>query len=147
MTRIDFYVVDATDEPVRRRFACLLAEKAWRKGHRVYLHVNDDDEARQLDELLWSFRDASFLPHSLLGAEQPPAPVEIGADAEPGGHDDVLVNLADTVPGCFTRFERVSEIVLKNPESTERLRERWRYYRQHGYELHHHEIPGSRLAS
>ncbi|HLW73747.1 MAG TPA: DNA polymerase III subunit chi, partial [Gammaproteobacteria bacterium] len=91
-------------------FACRLAEKAFALGHRVFVHAPGDGAARELDDLMWTFRDGSFLPHVLAG-EGEDAPVHIGHDVEPGEGFHLLINLGPDVPGFFSRFERVAEVV------------------------------------
>ena len=69
MARIDFYVLAQTDERARQLLACKLAEKAWRLENSVYIHTKNAADAERLDELLWTFRDGSFVPHGLAGRE------------------------------------------------------------------------------
>jgi DNA polymerase-3 subunit chi len=145
VTRVDFYVLPVSEPHGRLSFACRLAEKAWLGGHKVYLHGEDDAAARSLDELLWSFRDTSFVPHSL----QPGAsatPVLIGSGDDPGDHHDVLINLGAAIPEFFSRFERVAEIVLNDPESLRASRARWSFYKDRGYPLEHHDMQHMRSA-
>lgn len=140
MTRIDFYVLDSDSPDARERFACRLAEKAYDRGHRVYLHAADGAAAQRLDELLWTFRAGSFVPHGLAGAEPAEAvPVHIG-HGEPEGHDDVLINLAPDVPLFFSRFARVAEVVDSGEPGRQSARERYRFYRERGYTLESHDI-------
>ena len=132
MTRVDFYV--ASDEVAR--VACRLAEKAWKLGHKVYVHASDPTEAQRLVELMWTFRDVAFVPHSLSDD----APVRIGHAAPPDGFDDLLLNLADEVPAFFSKFERVAEIVGGDDAAKANARERFRFYRDRGYELETHQV-------
>ena len=48
MTRIDFYLLSSDQLATRLQYACRLAHKAWQKGHRVYLHCQDETAAEQL---------------------------------------------------------------------------------------------------
>ena len=41
MTQVDFYILPSADPLARLDFACKLTEKAWRMGHRIYLHCSD----------------------------------------------------------------------------------------------------------
>lgn len=140
MTRIDFYLLKARRPLVRQRYACRIVEKAYQLGHRVHIHADSEEAARAFDALLWTFRDASFVPHELAPAEDPDCPVTIGHDPEGVGPGDVLINLAAEVPVCFSRFERVAEILDEDPATRGAGRERYRYYRDRGYALNHHEI-------
>ena len=149
MTRVDFYVLPVSEPHGRLSFACRLAEKAWLGGHHVYLHSEDDTAACSLDELLWSFRDTSFVPHALRATGDggaPAVPVLIGCGDDPGDHHDVLINLGAAVPEFFGRFERVAEIVLNDPESRQASRVRWSFYKDRGYALEHHDMQHMRSA-
>jgi DNA polymerase-3 subunit chi len=64
MTRVDFYILPPGDERQRLVFACRLTEKAYRQGLTVYLRAGDETTASQLDQLLWTFRQGSFVPHA-----------------------------------------------------------------------------------
>jgi DNA polymerase-3 subunit chi len=141
MTRIDFYVLPDADPAQRPLLACKLAEKAYSQGLKVYIHTASQSEAQQLDELLWTFRDRSFLPHALHSAVTgDPPPILLGHDYEPSTHTDVLINLGNDIPRFFGRFERVAELVDQRTELLAQSRERFRYYRERGYELNTHPL-------
>ena len=140
MTRIDFYQID-TAEPTFL-FSCRLIEKAWRQGHRVYVHVRTDDEATELDNLLWTFRPDRFIPHDVIELT-PDGPVHIGCGEDPRSHNDVMVNLSGEVPEFFSRFTRVAEVVPLDEDRREQARTNYRFYRDRGYPLQYHSL-GSR---
>lgn len=151
MTRVDFYVLPDADPAQRPLLACRLAEKAYGQGLKVYIHTATEGEALHLDELLWTFRAGSFLPHAIVKAGTEPAgaagsepgstpPILLGHDHEPAGHTDVLINLGAEVPLFFGRFERVAELVDQRPELLAQSRERFRFYRERGYELNTHQL-------
>ena len=62
-------------------------------------------------------RDGSFVPHARLPMDQADiSPVVIGNGQDPGSWTDVMINVADEVPGFFSRFERVAELVTEDPD-------------------------------
>ena len=69
-----------------------------------------------------------------------PRAVTIGHDWEPEGECEVLINLDSDVPLFFSRFERVAEILDQDPQTRQKGRERYRFYRDRGYDLNTHEI-------
>jgi DNA polymerase-3 subunit chi len=141
MTQVDFYLLADQDGEGRLRFTCRLVEKAYSQGRRVYVNAASDTEVEDLDRLLWTFRDGSFVPHGPLGAADPLlTPVLLGCGREPGDEDDVLINLTADVPGFFSRFDRVAEVIDADPERRRCGRERYRFYRDRGYPLNLHEI-------
>ncbi len=144
MTRVDFYVLGEAGEADRYRFACRLVEKIYQQNRRAYIHTGSEEEARQLDRLLWTYRQDSFLPHGLHGKVNALLnPILIGWGEDPGSENDVLINLAPEIPMFFSRFERVSEIVDTDPQVRELGRQRYRFYRDRGYPLESHQIEPS----
>lgn len=141
MTRIGFYVLADAAPDAALRFACRLIEKAHAEGHRVYWRLPDEAACRAADELLWTFRQGSFVPHAMtpaLAGDEDPTPVVLGTDDPPPGFDDVLVNLHPEVPDFFSRFERAAEIVT--PDTRDAGRRRYRFYQERGYPLETHKI-------
>lgn len=139
--RVDFYLIANEEAQARWLLACRLLEKAYTKGHRVYVHCTNQSDAELLDELLWTFRDDSFIPHHLQGeGPEPPPPVQIGYANEPRGFNDILLNLTDEIPAFFTRFKRVMELVSNVESEREQSRVRYKQYRAQGCELSVHEI-------
>jgi len=139
--RVDFYVLASTDPGSRLQFACRLTEKAYTLNNRTYAHVGDAARARELDELLWTFRDGSFIPHEIASAASSDAPpVVIGHQTETGADGDLLINLAESIPTFFDRFDRVAEIIEASEEGRRRGRERFAFYRDNGYAPNTHKI-------
>lgn len=143
MTRVDFYLTQDATSQQRHMTACRLVEKAFRLGHHVYVHTNDPQQASQFDDLLWTFNKTSFVPHCCNNVAIDTADyqaVVIGQQHHLDAKHDVLINLADSIPDFFTRFERVAEIVGGQEADRETSRERFRFYRDRGYALETHEL-------
>jgi DNA polymerase III subunit chi len=144
VTQVDFYILDADSDDARLRLACKIVDKATQLDNHVFIHSCSLDEAQQLDGLLWTFSQGSFIPHRVLReppAEPPLEPVLIGVNQAPvPGRWDVLINLAPDVPEFFSRYERVAEVVDGNATRREHGRERYRFYRDRGYKLNRHQV-------
>lgn len=143
MTQVDFYIMPGESAENRLRFACRLTDKAYRLGNRVFIHTESAQQTRLLDDLLWTFQQNSFVPHSVYqDAGEAPAPVLLAHDAEPDASSQVLINLAAEVPLFFSRFERVAELVDETAEVRRSGRSRYTFYKERGYPLRTHEIKG-----
>jgi DNA polymerase-3 subunit chi len=144
VTRVDFYILDRPANEARLALACRLAQKAVDQDFEVLINTQSAEESTRLDELLWTFAQSSFLPHRILGetaAGGDGEPVSIGSGKEPlDGNWDLLINLAAEVPEFFGRFNRVAELVGGEESDKAAGRERFRYYRDRGYELQTHHI-------
>ena len=138
--RVDFYVLSSADSGSRLRFACRLTEKAYGSLDAIYAHTDSADTARQLDEMLWTFRQGSFVPHQLLDGTDPKAPVRIGTADHCLESGDLLINLTGEVPAFAKQFSRIAEIVDAEPYVRDASRARFRQYREMGLEPVTHTI-------
>lgn len=129
--KIDFYLLDKA-EPFE--FACKLLEKAYNKGHKVFVYCKNLEDSEHLDELLWTYKDNSFIPHNLQGeGPMPPPAVQIGYTSEPNGFDDILLNLSPTIAPFHQKFQRILHIVTNNEEEKEISRSHYRFYKKQGF--------------
>lgn len=141
MTKIDFYILKGQEASNRQVFACRLAEKAYKLGHQIYIHVGDAEQCEQLNQTLWSFRADSFVPHQLDdGNLNEQCPILIGHSATPPRLMDLLINLNTEQPLFFSQFERVAEIIDDNDDIKIAGRQRFQFYKQRGYELDTHKL-------
>ena len=106
--------------------------------------TSDAATSSAFDDLLWTFRQNSFIPHACRpgdASEDPTgAPVLIGEhDSLPAGAR-VLNNLSERVPDCARQCERIAEIVAGDDAARTRARARFRSYRDLGSELNTHEV-------
>lgn len=141
MPEVDFYVLSEAGEAGVLRAACRVTEKGWAQGLRVYVLARDDDEAARFDELLWTLRADSFVPHERWdGAGTPIARVTVGALDAPPATPELLVNLGAPVPGWFRDCRRIAEFVGADAPLKEAGRHRYREYREAGAQLRTHEV-------
>ena len=140
MTRVDFYILPDADEERRQTYVCRLADKAYRTGHSVWIHVPGSGQAATLDDRLWTFSQGSFVPHERADAAAPDCPVVLGEGIEPPADRYLLINEDVEVPEFFSRFPRVAEVINQEDAVRRRGRERYAFYRDRGYELHYHKV-------
>lgn len=92
-----------------------------------------------LDEALWTFSTLDFLPH--VSANDPLAantPIILtDSDTAELPHHQILINLSNSTPAHFARFERMFEIISSDDADKLSGRERYRFYQQRGYPLTH----------
>ena len=141
MTQIDFY----THVPDKLRIACRLSTKAFARGLKVTVFCPDPDTVLRFDRLLWMTPAIGFVPHCApddpLAAE---TPVIVDCRGDNLLHDDVLLNLRPEWPPFFGRFRRLIEIVSLEDGDRVAARERYRFYRDRGYEIRTHDLSKSR---
>lgn len=139
--RVDFYLQETDSVDARWLLACRLAEKAYRLNHRVFIFCENEVDANYIDELLWSFKPESFIPHNLQTETiTPPPPVQIGFASVARSHTDILINMTTTIPSFVSQFKRIMEIVTADAPTKDRQRAQFRAYRTMGAQLHTHKL-------
>lgn len=140
--QVDFYVLENMGLADRSRYACRIAQKAYLSGLKVFVNTAPGQNT-EIDELLWTFSQGSFVPHTLAeraSGNWQDFPVQVGTGPE--GHEgaDLLINLERDVPRQYAAFPRVADMVTNDPEDKAAGRERFRFYREQGIEPVTHKI-------
>lgn len=137
MADISFYILPTQSQQERYLFACKLIEKAYRSGCFCYVLTDSAGQSQQLDNLLWTFRAGSFIPHQLYTGDIPATEqVLIGSLPAPTQWQKTVINLSSQCANA----ERVLEI-LDNSEATKAVgRERYRHYKEAGHNLTTHKM-------
>jgi DNA polymerase-3 subunit chi len=137
MTSIDFY----THVADRLEVAGKLVGKAFARHGSVRVLTPDAATTEQLDRWLWLHPAIGFLPHCRLDSALADAtPIWVDHVEEHPGPAEVLINLGAAPPPFFSRFERLAEIVGVDADDVAAGRERYRFYRERGYELRTHAL-------
>lgn len=132
MTQIDFY----TRVPDKLHTACRIVAKAVAARMRVMVLTPDAGTTEELDRLLWSVPATGFIPHVRARHKLAAVtPVLIDHDLAGVEGDELLLNLRIDTPEVFSRFKRLVEIVSLDEDDAAAARERFRLYRDRGYEM------------
>jgi DNA polymerase-3 subunit chi len=142
VARVDFYVLDRVDEHARLVLACKLAEKAWRMDNSIHIHTMSSADARQLDDLLWTFREGSFVPHAMAGAKEAAAiTIGFGDTAESDVvEQDLLISLCDDIPVFASKFPRIAELLTADADCKSKGRKRFALYRDQGHTMETYKL-------
>jgi len=134
MPEISFYILQSQSSEGRYLFACKLIEKAYRSGHFSYVLTDAIEQSRILDDLLWTFRPGSFVPHQLYMGELPAIDnvILIGSESAPKNWQKTIINLSTQCPQAFQQTDRILEILDENEEIKASGRNRYRQYQQAG---------------
>lgn len=131
--KVEFYVLPSTLPVDRLNAACRLAHKAWHAGFMTFIRCSDSQQQSELDELLWTFRRHSFIPHEPC-SDMAKAPVVLGIDEQPPFTAGVLINLHQQISSHLDCFARVIEIVNQESELLNICRQNFVHYRNLGYQ-------------
>ena len=132
MTQVFFYH-NAAD---RIAAIAALIGKAYRQHKPVLVYAPEAPVAGALDRLLWLQPPTGFLPHvrntSPLADE---TPAVITDELETQSHSERLFNLSAEIPGAFSRFTSVIEVVGQGESERQTGREHVKFYKDRGYAI------------
>ena len=135
--QVDFYLLAKTETVDKHRFACRIAQRARKDGMTVFMQTEDAATSDLLDNMLWTFAQDSFVPHTqILPGEKHDVdryPVQIGLHSADSPCSDLLISLTKKAPEDCARFGRAAEIVLNDDADKTAARERFRCYRAQGF--------------
>lgn len=139
MTQVFFYH-GAAD---RILAAAGLIAKACAQKKALLVYAPDPAVASALDRALWVQNPTGFVPH--VAGESPLAgetPIVITGNLEQLPQDERLMNLSGEVPPGFSRFSSLIEVVSEAPEIRQPARERFKFYKDRGYEIQTLDLTG-----
>ncbi|MBN4053617.1 DNA polymerase III subunit chi [Haliea sp. AH-315-K21] len=140
MPKVNFYLLKHGQSSEQYTFACRLCEKILSQKLKAYIHTDTQEQAQYLDDLLWSYRPESFLPHCVIGTDlDEDVSIIIGYADKYQKKFDVLINLSQDIPDFHTSFSRIVEIIPADEEAKALGRVRWKHYKDASYELETHD--------
>lgn len=146
-----FFVLEQGDNQDKQYQAllhcCFQAAYYYRQNQRVFIYCHDQDQAHQVDELLWSFEPDSFVPHNLIN-EGPKngSAVEISWQP-PTNRRPILINLTSTVPNFAHQFSQIVDFVPHDEQLKQSARERFKVYRQLGFQVDNQSVSSALATS
>ena len=151
MTQVDFYILAENSRREINQMVCLLCEKALAQAMNVLIYTHSSTQAQQLDDLLWTFKNDSFIPHKNQFRESHiddshfyyPVLICHSNNTRPdilAQYKQLLINLSNESPAFISQFKRTAELVDSNDEEKKIARNRYRYYQQKGYTLNTYDL-------
>ena len=134
MAEIGFYHLRTT--PLERALPNIL-ERALAAGHRVVVMAGSRERVEHLDDLLWTYNDASFLPHGSaregLAERQP---VWLTAADENPNRASMLVLVDGATSARLQDYARCCDIFDGNDAAAvDAARRRWKEAKAAGHQL------------
>jgi len=137
MTEVIFVEVTASRMEIR---ACEIAEDNYVQGRKLQITAYDLEQAERLDDLLWTFKPDSFLPHALLigSLDESPHPVVITTSKEAVKGMDSLLMMGYSEVDLVSQFSRAIHLVVTdNQDRLDNSRRYWTLLKDAGFSLRH----------
>ena len=134
MAEIGFYHLLST--PLERALPKLL-ERARAQGYPIVVRAGSAERVVQLDAVLWTYEEASFLPHGSARDGNPALqPIWLTNGDENPNRASMLVLVDGVAAGDLSSYTRCADMFDGNSDSAvAAARERWRHAREAGHSL------------
>ena len=137
MTEITFVEVTASQMEIR---ACEIAEHTYAQGERLQIIALDEEQAARLDDLLWTHKPDTFVPHGRWKSidNDSDQPVVITTRKEPVPGIASLLTMDYCPVEMVRQFSKVIHVVVvDNQERLEASRRYWTLLKDAGFSLSH----------
>ncbi len=138
---VTFHHFENDDEKERMNYVYRLIEKGYKQRFGIiYIHASNEEQAELIDGQLWTFRQESFIPHSMLKVKNDNAPISIGCESLPDMHLDVIINLSDQAEDPTLEPKKIHEIVPASEDKKSLARVKWKTYKGLNYRIKSHKV-------
>lgn len=123
-------------------YVCKLIEKGYKQNiNPIYIKTDTQKEAEELDKILWTFRQESYIPHTLVDQDSNNTqPVQIGWIDNEIEDAEAIINLSDGMPDISNHLKKIHEIIENIDEKKEKARERWKKYKSIGFNIKAYKV-------
>lgn len=131
------------DTPVARNLhASKLVNKAWQQGDRVCIVCDTQQQAEELDDLLWNISPDAFIPHGIVPDPTTTCCDPVGILLYPPAPEDwdTVIILSATLPADADRFKRLALVAHNDPNVLNQARSHFKQLRALGIEPRVHDL-------
>ena len=138
-----FYILNKAED--LKISVCKIIKEYYKKKYKIFVSSRSDNLVNELNNLLWTFEQISFIPHCTTKNYDKNSPILLsGKDSFPKTINlkeyDVWLNLDDEMEENYTDFEIILEIVSQNEEERMLSRKRYLNYQNNNFEVKHEKL-------
>lgn len=137
-----FHILAQNTHAARNLHAAKLVDKAWQQGDRVCVLCDTEEQAVELDDLLWNFTPEAFIPHSIAKAATTPCTDPVGILLYPPAAVDwdTVIVLSSTLPEDADQYRRLALVAHNDPAVLNQARRHYKQLRALGIEARVHDM-------
>ncbi|RMJ02117.1 DNA polymerase III subunit chi [Marinobacter litoralis] len=137
-----FHILAQNTPAARNLHAAKLVDKAWQQGDRVCVLCENQQQAQELDDLLWNFTPDAFIPHSIATDPGTPCSDPVGILLYPptAADWDTVIILSSTLPEQADQYRRLALVAQNDPAVLNQARGHYKQLRKLGIEARVHDM-------
>jgi DNA polymerase-3 subunit chi len=143
--RTDLYIVGGTSFTELAYLACKLSEKITSNRQTALFVCQDEMQMQNLDELMWSFKNESFIPHrqASIPTESYPIVIKTRKQHQEQSHEACIDNLVCIGPEPIEnepKHDRKLILVNSDQHSLSQARTLFKAMKSEGLQIHSHDL-------
>jgi DNA polymerase-3 subunit chi len=139
MTQVEFLLLESKSQCISTAIDSLA--RLYTDYERVLVIAPDQQLLVQLNELLWHNSSDQFIPYSIDSECYSSSSAVLLTTGQPERlHYSALLNVGGELVQNPQQFRSIIEMVMVDDESTEQARERYKIYRQLGFDICHKKL-------
>jgi len=124
---------------------CKIVKKYYKENYRIMILSSDLDLINDVDKLLWTFEQISFIPHCVQSNYDPDASVllceeKISSKIIDYSTYKIIINLNNEEIFKTTNFEKIIEFVLPDDDHKSFSRKKYLAYKENNIGVNHERI-------
>ncbi|MBZ0332903.1 DNA polymerase III subunit chi [Marinobacter sp. AL4B] len=137
-----FHILAQNTPVARNLHAAKLVDKAWQQGDRVCVLCENQQQAQELDDLLWNFTPDAFIPHSIATDPSSPCSDPVGILLYPPAATDwdTVIILTSDLPEQADQYRRLALVAQNDPAVLNQARGHYKQLRKLGIEARVHDM-------
>jgi len=141
--KVYFYILNEQDDI--NLSVCKIIKKYYNDGHKIIVKSNDQGFIDNIDKLLWTFEQLTFIPHSTNIIYDCTTPVllyknDYKNDSIIEKDYNVILNIDTVLDTTDNDHEIIIEIVAHDKDKKAISREKYLYYKKNNLDVKHENL-------
>ncbi len=137
---INFYIIKSDNFADCLPLACKIIDKAYKSNSSTFVYTKDKKINVTLDEMLWTFLDNSFIPHSSDPKDLDISPIYLGTVLPESVQHSLFINLTDNIQTDFQQYSKIIEFICQDTSHKELGRKKYTFYKQNECEINTYNL-------
>ena len=141
--KVYFYILNEQDDI--NLSVCKIIKKYYNDGHKIIVKSNDQEFIDNINKLLWTFEQLTFIPHSTNITYDCTTPVllyknDYKNDSIIKKDYNVILNIDTALDTTDNDHEIIIEIVAHDEDKKTISREKYLYYKKNNLDVKHENL-------
>ena len=137
---VNFYILSQNDILNALNTICRIIEKAFEQKNTIFVYSPNEYITNDLDQMLWTFKESSFIAHTTLEEQIQYSPVYINHVIKSIDPFSIIINLTPKTITPTNTINKIIEFVYNDKAQKQLSREKYLFYKNNNLNLTTYKI-------